>query len=565
MRKFSRSVALLTLMVLSAAMLYAQPGTWAVSAGGEGQETPSFVISDANGNTYVASQFRDTAIVGSQTLISAGQNDFFVAKYDKDGNNVWVNRYGWLENERVIVMRLGTNGDLWVGGEFQDSCIFATDTLSITFYEYDEFGISDGLQDMFLMKLDTNGNYSYTVRGGGWGSEFLWDMEIEPSGNIIATGGFNTELRSNLGPLIMTNDGYMDVIIMRFDPLTQQWIDYRKAGGRLYESATQMSISDDSIHTFCGYFQDTTYFRDSTIYLATPGDEDMFLVQYSDSGNFKWVKQYGGPSLERPLTMEQDANGNFYMAGYFQDTMDIQGNTFISAGNLDGWIAKFDPNGDFLWGKTLSGPEFESIQDLVISDDGTRIMATGYFQGTASMGSFSMSSTDVYDQDVFFVSLDPQGNIDWIRAWGGRSVDAGRSITMDASGYAYIWGEYGDSAYFGDAKLVSSGALDAFLIRVDPNGSVSTDDIVPGSMPILTTWPNPAGSELNFRVNDLKGESLSVQIFDLNGREVYLNHPGYQTGTFQRGISTENWPSGLYFLNVSGDSFRITQQIAIQR
>lgn len=63
---------------------------WANRAGGDYSDNGAALVLDASNNIYVTGSFSDTADFGNSKLISNGEHDFFVAKYDNDGNKLWV-------------------------------------------------------------------------------------------------------------------------------------------------------------------------------------------------------------------------------------------------------------------------------------------------------------------------------------------------------------------------------------------------------------------------------------------------------------------------------------------
>jgi hypothetical protein len=67
---------------------------WAVQAGGIEGNTGNGIAVDGLGNSYVTGSFQGDAAFDGTTLTSAGSSDIFVAKYDPDGNVVWVTQTG---------------------------------------------------------------------------------------------------------------------------------------------------------------------------------------------------------------------------------------------------------------------------------------------------------------------------------------------------------------------------------------------------------------------------------------------------------------------------------------
>src|SRR4051812_39578010 len=67
---------------------------WARNGVDEADELGYSITVDDNDNVYVTGAFKDTFILGNETLVSAGDYDIFIAKYDNTGMVVWAKRLG---------------------------------------------------------------------------------------------------------------------------------------------------------------------------------------------------------------------------------------------------------------------------------------------------------------------------------------------------------------------------------------------------------------------------------------------------------------------------------------
>ena len=75
---------------------YNRAGTllWVRQAGGFTNDDARGVATDGQGNAYVTGGFGEVATFSQFTLKSAGQSDIFVAKYDPEGQLLWVRQAG---------------------------------------------------------------------------------------------------------------------------------------------------------------------------------------------------------------------------------------------------------------------------------------------------------------------------------------------------------------------------------------------------------------------------------------------------------------------------------------
>src|SRR5204862_5881892 len=95
---------------------------------------------------------------------------------------------------------------------------------------------------------------------------------------------------------------------------------------------------------------------------------------------------------------------------------------------------------------------------------------TGYFYGTATFGTFNITSTGA--QDIFIAKYNNAGACLWAKKAGGTSADLGNGITVDNLGNVIITGEFAGTATFGSTSLTSaSGSVDVFTTKLDGNGN----------------------------------------------------------------------------------------------
>ena len=85
---------------------------------------------DESGNIFVAGHFRETVDFGTQSLISKGECDFFIAKYSSNGDLAWVKQIQGLKDQRVGDMDIDRNGDIYLTGEFSEGLALAETVLT---------------------------------------------------------------------------------------------------------------------------------------------------------------------------------------------------------------------------------------------------------------------------------------------------------------------------------------------------------------------------------------------------------------------------------------------------
>ncbi|RYZ48720.1 MAG: hypothetical protein EOP49_17930, partial [Sphingobacteriales bacterium] len=80
-----------------------------------------------------------------------------------------------------------------------------------------------------------------------------------------------------------------------------------------------------------------------------------------------WVKSIGNAQMQLSDRTVVDANGNFYISGRFAGSnVDFDPSptaTFLmtAQGAHDGYVAKYDPNGNFLWAFRFGGASLDDF------------------------------------------------------------------------------------------------------------------------------------------------------------------------------------------------------------
>lgn len=169
---------------------------WARKAGGAGDDSGWNIAVDAQGNSYITGVFSQTATFGTNVLTSAGQHDIFVAMLDRDGNFVRALRIGGTGEELTGDVAVNSAGELYVCGSFLNTVTIGTNTL-VSGGSYDAFVAKADAAGNWLWAAKTSG--AGDERGGvvlpdGMGNVYLAGgfngAGIFGSTNINSPGGW---------------------------------------------------------------------------------------------------------------------------------------------------------------------------------------------------------------------------------------------------------------------------------------------------------------------------------------------------------------------------------------
>lgn len=315
---------------------------WAKQFGGASDELCYTIHVDAMGNIFTCGYFNSATdfdpSVNTNNLTPSGSFDIFISKLNANGDYVWAKQFGGSNYDIGRYITTDLNGNIYVSGYFNGTCDFdpSANTANL---------ISAGLDDIFIAKLDSTGNYLWAKQFGGTSSDFMSSLVVDELGNTYTTGYFNTTAVFDSTTTTLVSNGQDDIFICKMDAAGNLvWV--KQIGGASFDEAK--SICMDSQHNLyiTGSFNQTTDFdpNNGISTLTSAGGDDVFVCKLDTAGNFIWVKQIGGSSNDYAYSIKVNAENNIYTAGFFQGTCDfdpsVASSTMTSAGGPDAFIHK---------------------------------------------------------------------------------------------------------------------------------------------------------------------------------------------------------------------------------
>jgi hypothetical protein len=142
--------------------------------------------------------------MGTNVLTSQGARDVYVAKLEPDGALVWAVRFGGAGYEDGAA-RVDPAGNIYVYGAFENEIAFGAVNL-----------VSAGGQDLFLAKLDPDGNVLWARSWGGPENDTPASLAFGADGTIVITGWITGDF--DLGDGVVTGQGGLDTFVASYEP-----------------------------------------------------------------------------------------------------------------------------------------------------------------------------------------------------------------------------------------------------------------------------------------------------------------------------------------------------------
>ncbi len=445
--------------------------SWVKSMGGVAYDSVTSINFDAQGNMYITGSFQDTIDLdpgaGVYNLTPNGSLDVFVSKLDPSGNFLWGKSIGGTGVDYAWTVNVHSSG-VYVSGRFSDTVDFdpGVGTYNLT---------SNGGYDIYVLKLDQNGDFIWAKSVGGTVWDSPKDALIDSSGNIYLTGrldGDTIDFDPGPGVFNLPSAGAHDFYVLKLDQNGDFGFAKRLAGASTDIALSIALDNSGNIYT-TGYFSGTADFDPGvgTYNLTSNGSEDIFISKLDTNGDFVWAKHTGGLLEDDGHAIHIDSLNNIYLTGYFQGTTDLDPgagtHNLTALGPKDIFVLKLDSSGDFVWGKALSGTGTDT-GEFISTDSLGNVYTLGNFQNTIDFD----PGAGVYNLaggGAFISKLNSNGDFVWAKKIGA-SVSRGLPYNVINSNSIFIVGSFTSTVDFdpgaGVYNLTSAGSGDAFILKL---------------------------------------------------------------------------------------------------
>jgi len=424
--------------------------SWAGGGGGYSIDYGYDVVADDDGNCYITGKFHGEAVFGETLLTSYGGWDIIVAKLDKEGVWQWVVNAGGGGQDGGASIAVDDEGNSYITGVFYDVAWFGNTTLTSI------GGPAD--PDVFVTKIDTNGNWQWAVRGGGYVGDAGYGIAVDEEGNSYVTGHFMWS--ATFGLTQLTSQGSADVFVAMLDT-NGVWGWAVSGGGSQPDYVCDITVGDDGDLYLTGDFEGSATFGADT--LISLGNVDVFIAKLDTAGNWMWARSGGSLSIERGYDIAVDSNNNVYVTGVFLASISFGTTTLFGMGSWDVYVVKIDCDGTWQWAVSVGSSATEGAWGIAV-DHNDHPFICGVFGGVVTIGESTIISLDSHD--VFVATLDDTGTWQWAMSAGGTNWDEGYALTSDKNGSIYVTGYFDGSAFFGNTTLFTQGDFDVFIAKL---------------------------------------------------------------------------------------------------
>ncbi|MBN8694353.1 MAG: SBBP repeat-containing protein [Bacteroidetes bacterium] len=426
---------------------------WAKKMGGTGGDEGRGITIDASGNIVTVGSFSGTVDfdpgAGFFNLISGGGFDIFVHKLDASGNFVWAKLMGSGSTDFGFSIKTDISGNVYSTGSFQGTVDFdpGAGVLNLT----SSSGSSDIFVQKLdasgnFVWAKSMGSTSSDV---GYGTTLDGLGNVYTTGYYVGTVDFDP----SVGVFNLTaTGGGSDIFIQKLDA-NGNFIWAKSVGNTSNDIGYAITIDGLGNIYSTGYFQGTVDFNPGpgVSNFSSSGSTDIYVLKLDANGNYLWSQSIGGSGQDVGQGITTDGSGNVYTTGYFNNTVDLDPGAGVtnqtSLGFSEIFIQKLDATGNFAWGVAMGNSGYDYGLSLASTSSGL-VYTTGSFQGNvdfdSSAGVFNLASSGGFD--IFVHKLAPcasapsqPGSISGLNSMCAGSGATSYSIATVSSATSYSW------------------------------------------------------------------------------------------------------------------------------
>lgn len=395
---------------------FTQQVDWVQHGKAPKNERGNAIARDNDGHIYVTGSFTDSVRFGNTVLVESYGN--YYAKYDTTGTLIWAkeglggsgivfdggNALYLFNNEKTNLQKIDLNGTLIWDKELFNTSIFgsngvmgvqadATHIYATGFFSGDAWFTSDTLinaggWDIFIAAYDQDGNFAWAAGGGGAGLDKGYDVAVNATGEVYATGYFKDA--AMFGGSSLTSNGLQDIYLAKYSA-SGVLQDIDNYGGAGFDLGGALVLDESGNIYMTGRYTTEMTFGTETL---TAQGMDAFVARLGDDGVPVWAEGVSGVGGDEEGDIAYES-GHVLFISTTAGSVSIGSTNLTGLGNLDMCIGSFTSGGILEWAR-LMGSSSDDEGAGVLSLLGSQYF-TGSFKGNAQFDDESLTNVGMWD------------------------------------------------------------------------------------------------------------------------------------------------------------------------
>lgn len=330
---------------------------------------------DAQGDVIIGGDVQDTVDFGLGPVTSAGLTDAFVAKLNADGETIWARAFGDAEHQHLEDLAVDDEGRISLVGDFNGTLDFGERPLVNP----------GGGPDAFVAQLLADGTTAWSRSAAGAGNQHARGVALGPDASIHVCGEFRSSFDFDARQIeAVGND--MFVVRLGTDGSTM-WLATNGDPGD--DACEDVAVDQGGNVGLTGRFHDTLSLGDMDpgISTSTAARGEPFAAALDPEGGWWWSEAFGvglDDTTVEPARAAFDLSGNLVLAGTASVDLDFGGGV-LSPQLRSVYIAVFGPDGTHLRSNLYGDASGQVATAVAIDGVGNHLVA-GEFAGQIDFG-----------------------------------------------------------------------------------------------------------------------------------------------------------------------------------
>ncbi len=402
-----------------------------------------------NGETYLLGNTRSSNFPVTNASTYKGEIDIVLTRYNAAGNVLFSTYLGGRGNETVTSMQI-VNGEIYLTGY--------TDSINFPVTNGSSF---KGLRDVFVTKLNTNGDIVFSTYIGGAKSETPAFGSLEINGNDILIGGTTGSPDYPVTNSSSYHGGVSDAFVLKLNASNGAIISSNLFGGNNTDFVYKTLFENGDI-----YIIGSTFSTDIPVTIGNPINDNVengFVFKVSGSTLNTIYSRYLGGDGRDFISTYAITNGILHLAGYTYSTDFPVTNGSTTSGLLydiiDGFYCSLDTDGSIIFSTYITSIDFDYINDMVISNDDVYLLA----RAVASVNG---------EKNLRIFKINANGSFGYSKKFSLGLGNPGSLSFAIHNNDLYVSGITLSSNYtVTDGSIFNSGGS-GFFTRLDPAGNI---------------------------------------------------------------------------------------------
>lgn len=310
-------------------------------------------IALTNDGGYIVAGNTGGGINGDKTDPSNGLTDYWVLKLNHLGEIEWQNGIGGSLADYMRAIIPTSDGGYLLGGNSK-SPISGDKTEGVY-----------GVQDIWIVKLNSSGNIEWQNTLGGAGSEYLMSLVQNDDGTYLISSSTNSGISADKAE---PNFGLEDTWLVKIDA-TGNIIWENTIGGAGFDNPYATLKLDDGY--LIGIESSSNISADKTT--NSFGYSDVWLIKVNQFGEILWQKLYGGSNYDDIKSIKQTSDGGYLLG--CNSVSPVSGNKYTQSFYNDYWVIKIDSAGNKIWERSVGAVDNDRLVGAFQTNDNKYILA----------------------------------------------------------------------------------------------------------------------------------------------------------------------------------------------